>query len=122
VLTADHGEEGEIYVSHGYGTTLELAYVSFILRAPGWPPGRRSEPVHPVDFIPTLLELAGLLIPEEARGVALGQVVRAESTLPPRLLFVNVGLEVSAYQDDRLLRTHLREKTGNVARGTGFAG
>jgi len=120
LLTADHGEslgEGDIYFCHGYGTTPELAHVPFILRASGLPPGRRSEPVHHVDVLPTLLELAGLPIPEGARGVALGQVVRAGSTLPSRPLFVDVGREVSAYQDDRLLRAHLGEATGNVPQG-----
>lgn len=120
LLTADHGEslgEGGRYFAHGHGTTPELAHVPFILRAAGLPPGRRSELVHHVDVLPTLLELAGLPIPEEARGLALGSVIRAGTRLPSRLLFVDVGREVSAYQDDRLLRAHLGEASGNVAQG-----
>jgi len=106
-LTADHGEsfgEGGFYLSHGHATTPDQARVPFLLRAPSLEPGRRLDNVHHVDVAPTLLELAGLAVPPDARGLALGPFVRSGRPLPERLLFCDVGNDVSAYQADRLLR------------------
>jgi arylsulfatase A-like enzyme len=106
-LTADHGEsfgEGGYYLSHGHATTPDQAHVPLLLRAPGLPPGRRRDPVHHVDVAPTLLELAGLPVPPDARGLALGPHLRSGSPLPERLLFCDVGTDVSAYAGDRFLR------------------
>lgn len=80
LLTADHGEalgEGDRYFVHRHTTTPEVAHVPFVLRAPGLAAGRRRDLVHHVDVLPTLLELAGIGVPEDARGVALGQIGRA---------------------------------------------
>jgi len=112
LLTADHGEsfgENGFYLSHGHATTPDQAHVPFVLRAPGLAPERRSEPVHHVDVAPTLLELAGLAPPEDARGVALGPLLRGGRPLPERLLFCDVGTDVSAYAGDRFLRASRSE-------------
>lgn len=106
-LTADHGEsfgEGGFYLSHGHATTPDQAHVPFLLRAPGLAPGRRSDPVHHVDVAPTLLELAGLEAPRDVRGLALGPYLRGARPLPERVLFCDVGTDVSAYAGDRFLR------------------
>ena len=106
-LTADHGEsfgEGGFFLSHGHATTPDQARVPLVLRAPGLAPGRRSDPVHHVDVAPTLLELAGLASPADARGLALGPFLREARPLPERLLFCDVGNDVSAYAADRFLR------------------
>jgi arylsulfatase len=106
-LTADHGEsfgEGGYFLSHGHATTPDQAHVPLVLRAPGLAPGRRSDPVHHVDMAPTLLELAGLPVPPDARGLALGPYLVGSRRLPERLLFCDVGDDVSAYAADRFLR------------------
>jgi arylsulfatase len=107
LLTADHGEsfgENGFYLSHGHATTPDQAHVPFLLRAPGLAPGRRADAVHHVDVAPTLLELAGLPVPADARGVALGPHLRGGRPLPERVLFCDVGDDVSAYAGDRFLR------------------
>ncbi len=107
LVTADHGEsfgEGGFYLSHGHATTPDQVHVPLLLRAPGLAPGRRSEPVHHVDVAPTLLAFAGLPVPAEARGLALGSYLETGRPLPDRLLFSDVGSEVSAYASDRFLR------------------
>jgi arylsulfatase len=112
-LTADHGEsfgEGGFYLSHGHATTPDQAHVPFLLRAPGLQPGRRPEPVHHVDVAPTLLELAGLPVPDGLRGLALGPYLRGARPLPERLLFCDVGSDVSAYAGDRFLRASRADK------------
>ena len=101
LFTADHGEAlGETYryFSHGNTTTPEVAHVPLILRAPGLEPARRRELVHHVDVLPTLLDLAGLPVPEGVRGLALGAYLREGRALPDRLLYCDIGVEISAYR------------------------
>lgn len=108
LLTADHGEafgEHGRYFVHFHTTTPENAHVPFVLRAPGLPRGeRRTEVVHHVDVVPTLLELAGLPVPDDAPGVALGPVLRGERALPERYVYCDRGVELTAYRGDRFLR------------------
>jgi arylsulfatase A-like enzyme len=121
LLTADHGEsfgEEGFYFSHGHATTPELSRVPFLLRAPGYPPGRRSEIVHHVDVLPTLLDLAGLAVPPGVRGIALGPVLQGEAALPERTVFCDVGAEVGAYRGDLFLRARLGPSLGDVRTGT----
>ena len=100
VLTADHGEslgeEGR-YFMHGTSTTPDQAHVPLIVRAPGLPEGRRSEIVHHVDVMPTLLELVGFETPADASGIALGPVLRGDLPLPDRLVYCDAGFGLSAY-------------------------
>jgi arylsulfatase A-like enzyme len=109
LLTADHGEslgEAGRYYMHGHASTPDVAHVPLILRAPGIAPSRRSEVVGHVDILPTLLDLAGLPVPEEARGVALGPVLRGDDTLPDRLVYCDNGARVSAYDEGGFVRVH----------------
>ncbi len=103
LLTADHGEsfgENGRHFVHTYTTTPDVAHVPLILRAPGLSPERRSEVVSHVDILPTLLELAGLPVPEAISGVALGPVLRDGEPLPDRYVYCDNGSQLSAYRDD----------------------
>lgn len=107
LLTADHGESlGEMnrWFEHGFSTMPQLAHVPLILRAPGLAPGIRDETVSHVDILPTLLELAGLPIPAETSGSALGPVIRGEREIPDRFVYSDIGKEVTAYRGDELVR------------------
>jgi arylsulfatase len=121
-ITADHGEslgEEDMWFSHGFATTPNLAHVPFLLLADGLPGGRVSTPVHHVDVLPTLLELAGLPVPEDAAGRALGPVLRGEAQLAEdRPLYVDVGAEVSVYRGKTFLRARFGAALGNVAEGS----
>ena len=74
-------------------TTPDLAHVPFVLRAPGVPVVRRSEPVSHLDVMPTLLEAAGIPAPEGLRGIALGPALRSGEPLPGRLVYCDMGFE-----------------------------
>jgi arylsulfatase A-like enzyme len=106
LLTADHGEslgeEGRFFV-HAV-TTPDVAHVPMILRAPGLLPGRRREVAHHVDVMPTLLELADLDAPVGVRGLALGPFLRGEKPIPKRLVYCDIGAELSAYGGDGFVR------------------
>lgn len=107
LLTADHGEamgEGGFYYVHSHITTPEIAHVPFVLRAPGIAPGRRGELASHLDVLPTLLELAGVVVPPEAQGLALGPYLREERALPERTVVCDMGLELAAYRGDRFQR------------------
>jgi len=99
-FTADHGEslgEEGLYFSHGSATTPDQAHIPLILRAPGLPEGRRTEIVHHVDIMPTLLDLVGIEIPAGTSGVALGPIIRGDSPLAGRLVYCDQGSDLSAY-------------------------
>jgi len=107
LLTADHGEsfgERDRYLVHFYTTTPENAHVPMIVRARGLPPSRRTDPVHHVDVMPTLLELAGVEVPNDVDGLALGPLLRSGASLPERLLYCDAGHETSVYRGDRITR------------------
>ncbi|MGY8803749.1 MAG: sulfatase [bacterium] len=104
VLTADHGEamgEAGRHFVHGLTCTPEVARVPFLIRAAGLTPERRDELVHHVDILPTILEGAGLAIPEQTSGRPLGPIVRGEQRLAERLLYCDVGNEIGVYLQDR---------------------
>jgi arylsulfatase A-like enzyme len=74
VLTSDHGEEFFEHggVLHGQTQYQEVIRVPLIFKGPGVPPGRRvSTPVSLVDVAPTLLERAGIAVPEGLDGIDL---------------------------------------------------
>ncbi len=80
-----HGDHGQEFFEHGgfaHGHTLydELISVPLIIAGPGIiDPGRSVDsPVQLLDLMPTLLELARVPIPEEARGRSLVPLLRGE--------------------------------------------
>lgn len=77
-VVGDHGEEFLEHGRHWHGQSVygELTHVPWILWGPGVPPGRRvEETVETVDLLPTLLEFAGLPVPETVQGVGLRALV-----------------------------------------------
>jgi arylsulfatase A-like enzyme len=107
LLTADHGEslgEARRFFVHGFSTTPQLAHVPMLLRAPGIEPERRADPVHHVDVMPTLLELAGIEAPDGLSGLALGPFLRDGAPLPDRYVYCDIGSELSAYRGTRFTR------------------
>lgn len=115
LLTADHGEslgEDGWWFSHGYRTTPDQVHVPFLVRAPGIEAESRSELVHQVDVAPTLLDLAGLDIPGNARGIALGRLIQSGKAFPDRIVYADIGYEASAYQGDEFTRAISKEGPG----------
>ncbi len=82
VVISDHGDEfwdhGDC--GHAQAPHQELVHVPFVIRAPGLlPAGKVVEPdVEAMDLAPTVLELAGLPVPEAMQGLSLLRVVRDE--------------------------------------------
>ncbi len=109
LLTNDHGESlGEFgfWFQHGHATTPELARSPFIVVAPGVAPQRRSELVHHVDVMPTLVELAGLEPAAAGSGVSLAPFLREGPgrAVPERTVFCDVGWESGAYRGRSYVR------------------
>jgi arylsulfatase A-like enzyme len=84
-IVADHGEEfGEHgHKRHGYSLYQEAVHIPFILRAPGFGPARVPDLVSNIDFMPTILELAGVAPRGRMEGRSLVPLLRGES-LPAR--------------------------------------
>jgi arylsulfatase A-like enzyme/4-amino-4-deoxy-L-arabinose transferase-like glycosyltransferase len=74
VLTSDHGEHlGEQHMlDHQYSLYEPLLRVPLVVHYPArFQPGRDARPVANFDLFPTLLELAGLEVPEGVRALSL---------------------------------------------------
>jgi len=84
IVVGDHGEglhdHSERY--HSYLLYQQTQHVPMIVRAPGFAAGRVAEPVTLADLMPTILDLAGVEVPEGLRGISLRGALGGES--PPR--------------------------------------
>ena len=81
-FVSDHGEEFLEHGQHWHGITVygEVANVPWVLWGKGVPQGQVIEQtVQNVDVLPTLLDLAGLPIPERAQGRSLVPLLRGEA-------------------------------------------
>ena len=107
LLTADHGEsldEDGFFFQHGHSTTPEQALVPFILIAPGVEPQRVRAAVSHVDVAPTLLELAGLPPLPDPSGVSLLPLLAGGEVSGDRIVYTDIGHELSAYGNDSYVR------------------
>jgi hypothetical protein len=70
ILTSDHGEELFEHGRQGHGHSLhgEVLDVPLIVRFPDGEPGRVDRPVSSLDIVPTILDVAGLPVPERLAG------------------------------------------------------
>jgi len=91
VLISDHGElmyrHGIFFDHHGlYDGNL---HVPLMFRHPSLHPKRVGHMAEHVDLVPTLLELAGIEIPEEIDGASLVPLMRGDSGAPLRQFVVS---------------------------------
>jgi len=88
VFTSDHGEElfdRNRYFYHGASIYQGVLRIPLIVAGPGIPAGARYEPiVQNLDLMPTLLERAGLPVPDDVEGVSLNAVLAGDLEQRPR--------------------------------------
>ena len=80
------------------------AQVPFFIRLPsaGRQPGQHVEtPVSTISLLPTLLDLAGLSMPERVRDLSLADVVRGHGAPPARPVFSEIGSEIYAQSGEK---------------------
>jgi len=87
VVTADHGEglgEHDYFFEHGAYLYEPIVRVPLIVTAPGLlPEGKVVDPVaRTIDIMPTLLDLAGLPVPEGLQGRSLVPLARGDDRGP----------------------------------------
>ena len=73
VIFADHGEEFWDHDDFEHGHTLyeELLHIPLIIKSPGLPAGRLTEPVSLMDVTPTIYDLADVSQPPPTTGLSL---------------------------------------------------
>ncbi|MEW6072786.1 MAG: sulfatase [Planctomycetota bacterium] len=110
VVTADHGDEFFEHGSLGHRRTLfaEVTRVPLLLRLPGvLPAGRRvAGLVSLADLAPTILDLAGLPVPEANGGTSFGPFLRGEAGDPGRGVLGRIVTQ-------QPLLVHLPRETGD---------
>ena len=96
-VVSDHGTEFLDHDAHFHGHTVygELNQVPLILWAPGFVPAgvRLDGPVQTIDLMPTLLDLSGLPVPEQAQGQSLAPAITGDLSLRRRPAFTEVYAE-----------------------------
>lgn len=90
MFTSDHGD---MLGSHGrYGKSIwyeEAIGIPFMIRWPGRiGPGREAMPFASYDFMPTLLALMGLSVPQTVEGTDCSAVMRGEDVQRPSSAFI----------------------------------
>ena len=86
ILTSDHGElmyrHGIFFDHHGlYDGNL---HVPLIIRHPSLKPGRIPHLAAHVDLAPTILDMAGITVPDAMEGASLAPLLRGQTTEPVR--------------------------------------
>jgi arylsulfatase A-like enzyme len=97
LVLADHGEEFAEHGSFQHGSAVfdEALEVPLILNGPGVAAGRRiATPVSLIDVTPTLLDLAGLPVPEGLDGTSLAAAIRGSQALAERTFFAEARAPV----------------------------
>jgi len=85
IICADHGEEFGEHGGYGHGKTLykEVTHVPFIIKVPWMKKGKQiQELIQTVDIMPTLLDLLGIPIPQQAQGKSLLDLISGNTNLP----------------------------------------
>ncbi len=82
VVVSDHGEEfwEHGWTAHGHSLYQELTHGVLVMWNPRLiaKPGRIAEPVQLIDVMPTVLDLAGLKIPDVAQGQSLAPFAKGQ--------------------------------------------
>ena len=84
-LFGEHDLIGKALVNDGQITYIplyeEINHLPWILHIPGGKPCRKNALVQPQDIMPTILELAGVGIPESVNGRSFARVIRGDSDM-----------------------------------------
>ncbi len=85
IYTSDHGDMLGAHGLHSKGPMMyeEITNIPFIVRGPGVTRGCSDVPVSHLDILPTMLDLAGIDIPESLPGVSLAATLQ-DPDLSPR--------------------------------------
>lgn len=119
VFTSDHGDNLGDHRLLFKGTTFDcVTNVPFIVRAPSVSTGGEADPLaSTIDLMPTLLDLAGVPMPEPSpiQGTSMAGALCGQ-TAPRRdaLLIENQGVRRSVRTDDALLTWHGSGLTGEL--------
>jgi hypothetical protein len=80
-LHGEHGIMGKSLISEDVVRYVplyeEISHIPLIIHAPGCPAGGRDAVVQPMDFMPTLLEMAGVATPDTVHGRSFAKVLRS---------------------------------------------
>jgi len=119
VLAADHGESFGEDGSYGHARDVRtpVLHVPILLRPPfDAAPVRVSTQVRNIDLAPTLVELAGLEVPEDFEGESLLPLLRAGAD---RISFASLG---DRLYPDAVLQDSVSDGDWTFARNRGEAG
>ncbi len=104
IFTSDHGEMCGCHGRFGKGLMFDEAVrVPLLLRVPGINDADAIErPVSSIDLLPTILDFAGIDIPETAEGISFApELTDGPTSSPPADVFIE-------HRQDCIIRRHLK--------------
>ena len=110
IVISDHGDEfwdhGD--VGHAQGPHQELVHVPFMIHAPGLLPGGRvvETEVEAMDLAPTVLELAGVAVPDSMQGQSLLATASTKSPTRRRASMTQNGTMARGIKSGRYRMIH----------------
>jgi len=108
VIISDHGEEFYEHGGYRHGKKLynELLHLPLVIRYPELVPAgeRVAGMVQSIDLAPTLVELAGLTIPDEFQGRSLVPILSGETTELNEMAYSEEDYEDSRYVMDSVIK------------------
>ena len=82
-LIGEHDIIGKAFIDEGYVTQIplydEINHIPWIAHLPGGKAGRKNAVVQPQDVMPTILDLAGINVPEGVNGRSFSKVLKGET-------------------------------------------
>lgn len=105
IVTCDHGTNLGAHGRVGKGGPIyeQVGHVVLMARIPGVEPGRRASIVQPADLMPTVLELAGLPVPETCQGRSFVDVIHGRAASHREVAVSGAAIDVAAAQDAHLV-------------------
>jgi arylsulfatase A-like enzyme len=101
IVASDHGTNlgSHGMLSKGGPVYEQVGHTVFMVRLPGATPGRREGLVQPADFMPTLLELTGLPIPETCQGRSFTAAIAGTDDPGREVAISGPAIDVAAAED-----------------------
>ena len=101
IITCDHGTNLGSHGQIGKGGPIyeQVGHVVLMARIPGVEPGRRTGIVQPADLMPTILDLAGIPIPDICQGRSFAKMITGSEDTGRQVAVSGQAIDVASAQD-----------------------
>ena len=104
IITCDHGTNLGSHGRLGKGSPIyeQVGHLMLMVRLPGAKPGRRTGIVQPADLMPTVLDLAGVPIPDACEERSFVSMITSAEDIGRQVAVSGPAIDVTSAQDGSL--------------------